>query len=130
MEDDLAYYLARLHDQGVNAEGAYFALVEVDDSRLPELIEAFHAETSLDVKAILVEIIWEHRLHESLPFLFDTFKNPYPEIWKNALDGIVALRASEGRGYLESERQRILDEPQRDSTRLEWIDEALRQMQE
>ncbi len=130
MEDDLAYYLARLHDQGVNAEDAYFALVEVDDSRLPELIEAFHAETSLDVKAILVEIIWQHRSRESLPFLFDAFRSLYPEIWKNALDGIVALRASEGRSYLESERQRILDEPQRDSARLEWIDEALRQMQE
>ncbi len=68
MNEEVVYYLERLHT-GPRAEDAYHSLVELDDSYLPELMEAFKQEQSPQIQAVLVEVIWQHRSSETLPFL-------------------------------------------------------------
>ena len=117
-----AYYIERLG--GPEGEDAYHSLVEADDAIVPFLIEAFRSERRPAIRAELVEIIWQHRVPETIQFLSEALEDRAPEVWKSALDGLVALGGQAAVEVLESAKQRA-----RSSERASWIDEALRQIQ-
>jgi hypothetical protein len=123
---EISYYLERL--RAANDEGAYDALVQSEDSSVPMLIDAYYAETSIELQADLVEIVWKHRLPETLDFLSAALRHDDPRIWKNALDGMVAIGGQTSIMRLETERSRLFAAPQDFKTRLEWIDEAIQQI--
>jgi hypothetical protein len=129
-DDEFLYYVQQLH--AADADHAYFALLtDTTEANVSKLIAAFHRETDDKVKADLVEIIWQRRLPETLDFLAQVLHHPKPEIWKNALDGIVAIGTAQALIVLEDEKRRLLSISSRDSaSRLEWIDEAIEQLSE
>ncbi len=127
MSQEVLYYLVQLRK---GDENAYFSLIELDDSYLSELIDLFYRERSEAIQAELVEVIWQHRSAETLTFLQEALHHHNSEVWKTALDGIVAINHPRGIRILEeakAELSSLNDTSARE--RLEWIEEACEQIQ-
>jgi len=105
-------------------DAAFFGLLETDHHILPELIAAFRTETDSRVRAFLVEVIWQHRQQSVIPFLGEALHTPEPVVWKQALDGLVAMASPAALEVLHSARQSSTDEFR------SWIEEAIEQAQE
>ena len=106
----------------------YFELVEADHAVIPLLVAAFDAETNRSTRALLVDAIWEHRTPAVLEFLGRALADPDPPIWKNALDGFVALGSATALEALRAARGRVAALTPPDAERLQWVDEALEQI--
>jgi hypothetical protein len=50
-------------------EEAFHGLFEMPHDILPELMAAFRKEKDGEVRAFLVEMVWQHRQPSSVPFL-------------------------------------------------------------
>lgn len=128
MDEMVLRYLRQLREP--KSEDAYFALLELDDAQIPDLIEAYHQETNIRAKSALVEIIWKHASYDSLDFLRTAFHDDHEEVWKAALDGIVARGGADSIEILENEKKHLSADPFQASSRLEWIDEAIEQIKQ
>jgi hypothetical protein len=110
-----------------DGESAFFGLTEMDHDVLPELIAAFKKERDNRVRAFLVGIIWQHRQQSAIPFLAEVLHDPVPDVWKEALDGLVALASLPALDALRSARTRQFPR-QRDSEEFRrWLEEAIEQ---
>ena len=85
----VAEYLQRFRKG--DREGAFHNLLEKGHEILPVLMAAFHSECDSQVREFLVEVIWQHRQPSVIPFLGEALQDPEPEVWKQALDGLVTL---------------------------------------
>ena len=122
------FYLEKL--RAGDFENAFHSLTEVGHSVVPKLIEAFQTETAPAVRAELVRIIWNHRRPETVSFLGQALRDPSPEVWKNALDGLVTLATS---GALETLKaglaRQFANKKEADNFR-KWVEEAIEQVEE
>ena len=125
--DMIAHYLHQFRQS--KSEDAFFALIHLDESQVPNLINAYRDETNADIQALLVEIISHYKQPTSLGLLTNALQSPNPQVWKNALDGIVSIGGQASIQVLEEEKQRLLVE-KHFSERLEWIEEALQQIRD
>jgi HEAT repeat protein len=123
----IAHYLHQLR-QSKN-EDAFFALIHLDESQVPDLINAYHDQTNLDIQPLLVEIVSHYKLPTSLDFLMGALQSSNPQVWKNALDGIVSIGGQASIQVLEEEKQR-LQGGKNFSERFEWIEEAIQQIRD
>ncbi len=114
---------------GPEREGAYHRLMDADDAIVPVLIGAFRTQPDPGIRALLVDIIWQHRLPETVGFLNEALDDRDPEVWKSALDGLVTF-GTPAIQALRSARERILAGTVAERTRAEWIEEAIQQIQE
>jgi len=87
-----------------NREAAFQALIDLGESAIPGLLEAYRAETDPALRALIVEVVWQIRSHASLDFLGEALQDPSPEVWKQALDGLVTLATPESLRILEGAR--------------------------
>jgi hypothetical protein len=128
--DDLnsytAYYLEKLKGDGWDA--AYHSLIDADHAIIPILIAAYRTEAEPTVRATLVEIIWQHRVPETRLFLYEALHDNHPEVWKNALDGFVALGDASAIQILESAKREIQGTSGARTVRIDWIEEAIQQI--
>lgn len=123
----VADYIERLR-QG--DEDAFHALIEADASVLPLLIEQFHKEGNRMTRARIVECIWQHRNPAMVDFLASALLDPVPEVWKQALDGLVAIGGARSIHALQQAKlapSSLASTPH--GITAEWIDEALDQLQ-
>ena len=67
VNDETRYYL----DEARNGdfEAAYHGLIELPPDLLPDLAEAYRTEDDPQIRALIVEAVWQHRLPTSLDFL-------------------------------------------------------------
>jgi HEAT repeat protein len=72
-------------------EKAFHALIEAPHAVLGTLIARFHAEGDPDLRASIVEVVWQHRQSNSVPFLAQALADSCEEVWKQALDGLVTI---------------------------------------
>ena len=114
---------------GSEEESAYHRLIDADEAVVPVLIGAFRAQQDPGVRALLVEIVWQHRLPETVGFLIEALDDRDPGVWKSALDGLVTLGPLAIQA-LRSARECILPTTVEERTRAEWIEEAIQQIQE
>jgi hypothetical protein len=103
-------------------EGALHSLIELGQTALPDLVNAYRAEADPTVRALIVEAVWQLRTHVSVTFLGEALQDPDSEVWKQALDGLATLAGPESLHVLESARDRIGDD--REEFR-EWVDGAI-----
>lgn len=123
-----AYYIERLG--GRDSVDAYHSLIEADNAVIPFLIEAFRTEQDPTVRSDLVEVIWQHRLPETIEFLSEALDDLASKVWKNALDGLVCLGGQAAIDVLESAKSRIQSGSRAELVQIEWIDEAIQQVRE
>ena len=81
------------------------------------------------IRSILVEIVGQHRLTETAEFLSEALTDSTSEVWKNALDGLVTLGGPLAIQVLESVKQRFQASGQVKTVQLEWINEAIQQVE-
>jgi HEAT repeat protein len=122
------YYLERLR-QG-HEEDAFFSLIEADPAVLPVLMEAFAKEENRPIRAQILQCIRQQRRQETINFLAEVLNDPEPGVWKEALDGLVAIGSAEASQAVQAARTRIPAERARRGITIEWIDEALEQLRE
>lgn len=106
-------------------DAAFFGLLELDQPLLPELMSHFRSENEPQVRAFLVEILWQHRQASIIPFLGDALQDSAPEVWKEALNGLVALASPAALGVLREARSRRSDS----NEFRRWVDEAIDQVE-
>jgi HEAT repeat protein len=102
--DQVRHYLDLLR-QG-NRDDAFFGLVDPNPAVLDELIAAFKKETDVEVRAFLVEVVWQHRRPSTIPFLAAALHDPEPAVWREALDGLATLAVPEALEALRAARRR------------------------
>jgi hypothetical protein len=124
----IGFYLQKL--RAGDSEAAFRALTEVGHSVIPRLIDAFRSEDSASVRAELVTIIWNHRRPETAGFLGEALNDQSPEVWQNALDGLVTLRSSQALEILNGALTRQLPTKRQTEEFQAWVREAIGQIQE
>jgi hypothetical protein len=118
----------RLFREG-NHDAAFFGLVEMDHSILPDLIAIFHRESDSQVREFLVEVIWQHRQRTAIPFLGEALQDVDPKVWKEALNGLVTLASKEALEVLRTAKTRQFPRKRDTDEFSSWIDEAIEQVQ-
>ena len=134
LREYVEFYLERLR----RGEEVFFGLIHHGPHIVLILIEAYHNEPDRDVRFGLVEAINEHRLPESAGFLGEVLET---DLWKLALDGLVNIgmvnlsgwapsRGPSAIDVLKKARQRFQEGGRRQKAKVEWIDEAIQQIEE
>ena len=95
---------------------------------LPHIAEALRATKVRDVRVRLAQVVAHSRAIEALPILRELLDHDAPEIWKTALDGLVMLAADTA-----AARPAIIEiltaaQHGADSTKRDWIVEAVGQV--
>jgi hypothetical protein len=98
----LDYYLQRLGED----QNAFFSLVEADHAILPLLAAAFREEGDSRKRSAILEVIWQHRVPGVVPILDEALHDPSSSVWKQALDGLVAIGLPECLAVLRQARDR------------------------
>ena len=119
----IADFLQRFREG--HRDDAFFGLLEMDHDALPELMAAFRAERDAQVRAFIVEIVWQHRQQSVIPFLGEALCDLEPVIWRQAIDGLVTLASPAALEVLRSARARQFP-CQRDTDEFRgWLEEAI-----
>jgi hypothetical protein len=124
----VACYLDRLRHG--DRDTAFFGLLEIEDDALPELTAACRAEPDGEIRAFLVEVIWQHGCPSVIPFLGEALQDPDPRVWKEAIDGLVTMASQAALKALQSARGRDFQQ-QRDTDEFcAWLKEAIEQIEQ
>lgn len=110
-----------------DSESALCALTNLSHDVLPELISTFKKEQDKKVRVFLIETIWQHRQESVIPFLAEILHDSEPDVWKEALDGLVTLASPQAIEALRSARKRQFKHDKDAKEFREWIDEAIEQ---
>ncbi len=124
LEDYVAYHVARLGTD----ENAFFALIGPMDGILPILTSAYRSQPDPGRRACVLEVIWQHRDPSTIPVLAEALLDASSHVWKEALNGLVALDRPECVSVLEAGRSRRFDSDTDGVYFRELVDEALAQL--
>jgi len=105
-------------------DNAFHTLIEAEPEILPMLIQQFTASSDGADRSKIIEVIWQHRIKATIPFLASALHDPHPEVWKQALDGLVAIGGVESHNALAVFRSNLLNDTERRS----WAEEAIGQI--
>jgi HEAT repeat protein len=105
-----------------HGEAAGHGLIALGEPALPQLESAYRQENDPAIRNLIVRAIWEIRSPASIDFLAEALQDPAPEVWRQALDGLVALASRESLSILESARDRLGDDR---GPFHEWVAEAI-----
>jgi hypothetical protein len=106
-------------------EDVYHRLLEADNSIIPYCIETYRTSTNPIIRSKIIEIIWQHRLPETVAFLSEALGDVSANVWKSALDGLVTMGGDSAIEILKSARKRSVSDDLS-----EWIDEAIQQIED
>jgi hypothetical protein len=107
-------------------EAAFHGLLDLGQQVIPSLVQAYRSESDPQVRALIVEVVWQHRCPSALDFLVAALGDPHPAVWKQALDGLVAHCSPEAEQRLRAAACRL----EEDDERLGWFQEAIEQITE
>ena len=119
------YYL-EMFRQG-NSENAFHGLLELDHDILPELIAVFRGEQDIALRELLLEVIWQYREHSVVPLLGEALRDTQPRIWRQALNGLVALASPEALDILRAARTQQFPTARETEEFRHWLNEAIEQ---
>ena len=106
---------------------AYHSLVELGPQVLPELEKQLATSRDSKFRAALVELARQLHSEDALPLFEAALRDPSPEVWKAALDGLVASASPASLLLLEEAAERKppgrTDFPEWEA----WVQEALQQ---
>jgi hypothetical protein len=125
--EQIDYYLTLVR-QG-DFDSAFHGLRKLSPGALAELIEVFRSEHDAEVRELIVRSIWEWRDTAAVGFLGDALRDVDARVWKQALDGLVALGSNAAVDVLTTARS---DETgsRRDAAEYQaWIEEAIEQIE-
>lgn len=116
--------------QAGDVSTAFHGLLEIDDGALPELIEVFQQTQELGLREFLVRVIWESREPGVIMFLGEALLDEESRIWRQALDGLVALASPASLELLLAARTRRFSKQPKAEEFRRWLEEAIQQTEE
>jgi hypothetical protein len=147
--EQIAYYLERFRE---GSDQAYHGLLETSYEILPELIARCRAEKDIGLRVFLMRIVWERcqdavmpfvgdalsdlkagrepavtAARSIIPFLGDALCDPEPQVWKGALDGLVALASPALLEALRAARPCHFPRHREGQEFRRWLEEAIEQ---
>jgi HEAT repeat protein len=90
-----------------NHAAALQSLIDLGETAIPRLVNAYRAEADPAIRALIVEVVWRLRAHASIEFLGEALQDPAQEVWKQALDGLVTLASPQSLRILEAARDTV-----------------------
>jgi len=87
----------------------------------------FRMEPDAQVRAFLVEIVWQLRQPSVIPFLGEALCDSEPAVWQQAMDGLVALASPAALEVLRSARARQFPHRREAAEFHAWLHEAIAQ---
>jgi hypothetical protein len=123
----IADFLQRFREG--HCDDASFGLLEMGHHVLPELMTAFSAERDVQVRAFIVEVVWQHRQQSVIPFRGEARRDSEPFVWRQALDGLVSLASPAALEVLHSARTRQFPSPRDTDEFRRWLEEAIAQVE-
>ncbi len=121
----ITYYLER-YRQG-DTENAFCGLAQVDHEALPELMAEFRAAPETDLRAFLLNVVWQHRQTSAIPLLGQALREGETAFWRQAMDGLVAMACPEALEALRMGRSRQFPEERDTQEFRAWLEEAIEQ---
>lgn len=109
-------------------ENAFFALIEAPGEIVSFLESAFRSESDAVRRAAILNVIWQRRDRTTIPLLGEALRDASPRVWKEALDGLVALGSQESILAVQSARSRAFASEVDSREFREFLDEALEQL--
>ena len=103
---------------------AFHGLLELQQDAVPELVKAYRASTETSLRAFLLKVIWQYRQTAELPLLTEALYEREPEIWKEAIDGLVSMATPESLQILQTARTRQFSDVRMGRMFSEWLEEA------
>jgi HEAT repeat protein len=106
---------------------AYHSLIELGPPILPELERRLAASPDVAFRVALVQLARQMRSADALPLFGAALHDDAPDVWKEALDGLVVLSSEAAIALLE---EAVSRDPPGGTTEADWkswIQEALQQ---
>ena len=125
-EEALSAYLELM--RAGDSEEAFFGLLDFGGDAVPLLIEEAAKPENRLIRARLVEVIRQYRDPRATEFLGQALDDANPEVWKQALDGLVTIGDAEAAGWLQRSQIRLERGEVRNGLTAEWVSEALEQL--
>jgi HEAT repeat protein len=125
--DALIGYLELM--RGNDPEHAFFGLLHLGSEAVPLLIAEAARPENESIRPQLVEVIWQYRDPRAIEFLGQALSDPEPEVWKEALDGLVAIGGQESAAWLKQTQDRLARGEVDNGLTADWISEALEQIE-
>ncbi len=124
-----AEFIAQQYIERLRKNGGPFAGCSPLEELDPQVLQPYAiSEPDEDIRAYLVEVIYEHQRPDSAPFLARMLNDPSKEVWKAALNGLVLLGLPVLRGGLGIDAALVALKAARigaSAEQLEYIDEAI-----
>jgi hypothetical protein len=126
MDEQIQYYVEqyRKGDQ----ETAFHGLIELGHEATARLIECFHKSSDNHLRTFIVRVIRNYQDPSSVDFFKDALFDPNPDVWKEAMDGLVSLASQPSMEALQSARERCFANPQDMNMFRDWLEEAIQQI--
>jgi HEAT repeat protein len=105
-----------------NREAALEGLIDLGEAAIPRLLDAYRAEADPALRMLIVEAAWQIRSHASVDFLGEALEDPDPQVWRQALDGLVTLASAESLRILKAARDSIRPGDEEFQT---WLEQAI-----
>lgn len=124
-DPQISWYLER-YRKG-DGSTAFHGLTQLDPAALPELVSKYHAAVDTRLRVFLLEVIWQHRQQSVVPILAEALFDPEPQVWKEAMDGLVALASPSSVEALRAARTRGFSQTREAEEFRLWLEEAIEQ---
>jgi len=124
LEASAAYYLNRIEKD----ESAFFSLIEAPAAIVPLLESVFRSEFDTGRRSAILKVIWQRRDRSAMPLLADALQDSSPRVWKEALEGLVALGGQESMLSIQAAQGRAFASMVDGREFREYLDEALEQL--
>jgi hypothetical protein len=119
-EEQISTYLRAL--RGKDRDDAYHRLIELGAAVIPSVVESFVSESEPSIRTTLVNIAWRTNSTDVIPFLKVALDDLEAAVWKEALDGLIALGGQSALDVVLQARKATNNE------KAEWLDEAVQQI--
>ena len=123
---EISFYLEQYH-MG-HSDDAFHGLLELSGDAVPELVNVYRASTDTSIRAILLKVICHYQQPVKIPLLAEALNDHAPEIWKEAIDGLVAIASPESLQLLQTARMRQFADARMGRIFSEWLEEAITQV--
>jgi hypothetical protein len=104
-------------------------LVDLGRAIVPFVTHAYADEANPQIREYLVRAAWKAAPTEALPVMAEAIDDPEPSVWKEAIDGLVAIGNADAAKVLRTARA---CDPERAADELcsfsDWVHDALAQM--
>ena len=126
---DVAAYVSEHLDRFRNGDpdGAFHGLIHREFGLVPPLTQAYLSERAPDVKAFIVEVLWQQRDPAVIPVLGQAFLDADSRVWKEALNGLAALSSPPALDALRAARKRSFPTIDASTEFTVWLEEAIEQ---